>query len=310
MNDDLIRHVIRRHSLEDAVKTLSQELNTSELTSILMHVFARRTEKVDTPAMTLAMSSDRFVQPSTISPAVYHAFDGKVWEMLPKDFEPIELSPLAPLGTVQSMAPVDSGQVVTTLRSYEVLSDPTNMLALIAAHRRRRIPGKQRTETHLSASHRVVRAQLPQHPGHTASFRLLSMISAGRDSGSYIFETRWMAGHIQFYLDLIRSFPTSEHVQCDVVIKAFADIGIEWDRIPIIGERDHVSISHQVVSMPGWSYYHPLRFQINLHVHGQIINIADGGMVNWTQRLLSDKKERLLISGLGTELFCKLFLDT
>ena len=30
-------------------------------------------------------------------------------------------------------------------------------------------------------------------------------------------------------------------------------------------------------------------------------NVADGGFVDWTQRLLSDRKERCLISGVGIE---------
>ena len=35
--------------------------------------------------------------------------------------------------------------------------------------------------------------------------------------------------------------------------------------------------------------------------------LADGGFTNWTQKLLSDKKERLLISGMGTERIHALF---
>jgi hypothetical protein len=31
--------------------------------------------------------------------------------------------------------------------------------------------------------------------------------------------------------------------------------------------------------------------------------LVDGGFTNWTQQLLSDRKERLLISGLGSERF-------
>jgi hypothetical protein len=33
--------------------------------------------------------------------------------------------------------------------------------------------------------------------------------------------------------------------------------------------------------------------------------IADGGFVDWTQRLLENKKERLLISGFGLEMLVK-----
>jgi hypothetical protein len=35
--------------------------------------------------------------------------------------------------------------------------------------------------------------------------------------------------------------------------------------------------------------------------------LVDGGFTTWTQQLLNNRKERLLISGLGTELFCSHF---
>jgi hypothetical protein len=34
---------------------------------------------------------------------------------------------------------------------------------------------------------------------------------------------------------------------------------------------------------------------------GQPFEIADGGLVDWTQRLVPSRKERLMISGLGVE---------
>jgi hypothetical protein len=37
------------------------------------------------------------------------------------------------------------------------------------------------------------------------------------------------------------------------------------------------------------------------------MELADGGFTTWTQQLLSNRKERLLISGLGVERFCANF---
>jgi len=34
--------------------------------------------------------------------------------------------------------------------------------------------------------------------------------------------------------------------------------------------------------------------------------LSDGGFVDWTQKLIPDKKHRLLISGVGTELIHKM----
>ena len=40
---------------------------------------------------------------------------------------------------------------------------------------------------------------------------------------------------------------------------------------------------------------------------GVTLNLADGGFTDWTRRLLSNAKERLLVSGLGIELLPKRF---
>ena len=42
-------------------------------------------------------------------------------------------------------------------------------------------------------------------------------------------------------------------------------------------------------------------------INGRRMNLADGGMTNWTQRLLSNAKERLFVSGMGIELLAKCF---
>jgi hypothetical protein len=34
-------------------------------------------------------------------------------------------------------------------------------------------------------------------------------------------------------------------------------------------------------------------------------SVADGGTTDWTQRLLSDRKERLLVSAIGTEMLAR-----
>ena len=40
---------------------------------------------------------------------------------------------------------------------------------------------------------------------------------------------------------------------------------------------------------------------------GSDVFLVDGGFTDWTQKLLSDRKERLLISGMGTERFLVCF---
>jgi len=55
-------------------------------------------------------------------------------------------------------------------------------------------------------------------------------------------------------------------------------------------------------------YYSGVRFQMYARdPAGTDYFIVDGGFTDWTQQLLSNRKERLLISGVGSERFVSLF---
>jgi hypothetical protein len=49
-----------------------------------------------------------------------------------------------------------------------------------------------------------------------------------------------------------------------------------------------------------------VQVKIVIKKNGRELEIADGGMVDWTQKLLNDKKERYCIFGFGLELMIKL----
>ena len=58
----------------------------------------------------------------------------------------------------------------------------------------------------------------------------------------------------------------------------------------------------------GQGYYSGVRFQIYARDKaGTDYFIVDGGFTDWTQQLLSNRKERLLISGMGSERFVSCF---
>ena len=58
----------------------------------------------------------------------------------------------------------------------------------------------------------------------------------------------------------------------------------------------------------GHDYYAAVCFHIYIKDNmGVERALADGGFTSWTQQLLNNQKERLLISGIGTELVCSLF---
>ena len=49
------------------------------------------------------------------------------------------------------------------------------------------------------------------------------------------------------------------------------------------------------------TYYPTISFTLEATIGDASIFVADGGEVDWTARLLSDRKERCLISGIGTQ---------
>jgi hypothetical protein len=58
----------------------------------------------------------------------------------------------------------------------------------------------------------------------------------------------------------------------------------------------------------GRGYYLDLCFHIHATAtSGQRLELVDGGSVNWTQQFLSNAKERLVISGIGSERLCTKF---
>ena len=57
------------------------------------------------------------------------------------------------------------------------------------------------------------------------------------------------------------------------------------------------------------NYYKGIQFAI-IEIDRKEIEIADGGFVDWTQQLLENKKERMLISGLGIEYLARIFCSS
>jgi hypothetical protein len=58
----------------------------------------------------------------------------------------------------------------------------------------------------------------------------------------------------------------------------------------------------------GKNYYRRLRFMINItNAQNMSYDLVDGGFTDWTSALMKNNKERLMTSGIGTELLLKAF---
>lgn len=110
----------------------------------------------------------------------------------------------------------------------------------------------------------------PTKPPATPHFRLLALCSAGRASE----EAALLDEHLGFYVQLLERLEAG----------------------PIAVDREPRTRA----------YYVDGTFGISLG--GQ--EVVEGGYVDWTQILLGDRKERLLISGIGTEFAARIVTST
>jgi hypothetical protein len=75
----------------------------------------------------------------------------------------------------------------------------------------------------------------------------------------------------------------------------------------IASEFPEVPVRLDLGRLEGLRYYEGLCFRIRLLGPPGALAVIDGGFTGWTQALLADRKERLLTSGMGSELCCKMY---
>jgi hypothetical protein len=318
MTEKILARILRETGVDNLLDVLGDKLASTDLQSLLLAVFRRRAAH-QTPRRVLEQyEQNAFVRPSLADVGALLELDKLAFSLAVPSFEPVELSPLAPLGTSSALGPVDQNKVVTTIRNTEVVSDSTNVLTLECALRRR---AQRREATHtqdlvrLCASHRFVRAQRYNAPNLRAHFRMFTLCTGGRGVGAGHFEATALTEQLNFYLGFLGSLERHGY--------QLAEVRVSFT--PLAGDRERDYLQEQVMSplaeqfpstrlefdpnpttTPG--YYEWVRFQIYASdSQGVEYMIGDGGFNNWTQKLLSDRRERLLTSGIATERIVTLF---
>jgi hypothetical protein len=322
MSNPMLERIQREAGIPNLIDVLVERLTPTDLQSLMLEVYRRRAADIQPGQLLERYEKDRFVRPAESDPALLAHLDLLAWSLLPEQYTALELSPVCALGTNATVATVDQNKIVTTIRNSEVVADVTNVLALECASRRRQLlrqHQQSRERIHLCASQRVVRAQATQNaPAMLAHFHLLGLCTAGRDEGSFQFETGNLREHLAFYIQLLRALPrlglAAQHVRI-----AFTDLEegrrtralTEQVLQPLMRTYPDVTCAFDPERTGGRGYYTGACFHIYAtNPAGREFELIDGGFTTWTQQLLSNKKERLLISGLGSERLCSLFNAT
>jgi hypothetical protein len=291
-----------RSGLSDAAyAALAETLPASELWTLLLRVLEQRSQRT-TAALHQQWRNDRFVQPSYIDQRTLVELDSHLLAEAAQ-FEAVELSPLAPLGVCSSVALGSQNRVVATIRGTEVVSDPTNVLALESARRLRADP---ESIVRFATSHRCVRAQeVPKLPGFAATFRIFCMTTAGHERKDQSFITAALLEHVQTHLRALDRLERHGY--------AFPDRSL---RILVRPEREAIAqrLAASLTQLPvtieplEHRYYDGIRFMLSARSATDApIPLIDGGAFDWLHKLASNHKLVFVASAIGSQLAAYLY---
>jgi len=290
-------------SIDETLRqTLTQGLTATELWSLLLSVLEQRAAQ-RTPAMVRQQwQNDRFVQPCAVNQRTLSELDSHLLAAA-AEFEALELSPLAPLASTSAVALTSQNRVVSTARGTEVVSDPTNVLALECAKRLREAPG---AVIKLTTSHRCVRAQaIPKRPGFAAHFRMFCLASAAHEREDHGFVTEALIEQIRTHISALDRLEQHGY--------RFPERTLRLLSTP---ERSHLArrIAAAIPEIPATlaplehKYYDGLRFMLDAGTpDGNAIPLIDGGAFDWLRKLTDNNRMVYVASGMGSQLAAMLF---
>jgi hypothetical protein len=290
-------------SVDEALRdALARGMAPTELWSLLLAVFELRAGQ-RTPAMVRQQwETDRFVQPCAVDQRTLNQLDAHLLDAA-SDFEALELSPLAPLATCSAVAPTSQNRIVSTARGTEVVSDPTNVLALECARRLRQAPD---SVVKLTTSHRCVRAQaVPKRPGFAAHFRMFCLATAGHERKDHAFITEALTHHIGTHMTALDRLEQHGY--------HFPD-----RRLRLLATPDRMHLARRIATAIGelptaiepleHPYYDGLRFMLDAGTpDGSPVPLIDGGAFGWLRQLTANDRMVFVASGMGSQLAAMMF---
>jgi hypothetical protein len=287
---------------EPGFAALAEGMPASQVWSLLLSVIERRSMSRTPSTVLQQWETDRFVLPAPVDQRTFVELDSHLLAAA-KGFEALELSPLAPLAACSSVALTSQNRTVATIRGTEVVSDPTNVLALESA---RRLRQDSRQVVRLATCHRCVRAQpFPKLPGFAAHFRIFCMTTAGRETQDRAFLTTALVEHIQTHLSALDRLEQHGYHFGERHLHILATPENEALRTRIATEVRNVPVSTSPLKQ---GYYDGLRFRIDVGgTANEAIPLIDGGAFDWLRKLTSNQKLSLVASGMGSQLAAHLF---
>lgn len=287
-------------------ETLAERLPASALWSLLLDLVARRAARRTPVELLRQWERDGFTQPAAFDQRQLHALDGHLLAAA-TDFEAIELSPVAPLGVCSVLGLGSQNRILSALRGTEVVADPTNVLALECARRLRRDPLRV---VRLMTNHRCVRTQpFPKQAGFAPHFRIMCLVTAGRERKDQRFVSDELTHHIRTYLAILDRLEQHGYHFPDRQVRLLATEPLAAIADRIAAEiSDVANVTIERGPLDNKPYYHGIRLTISARgPDGEPKPFIDGGIFDWVGVLTSNRKQMYIASALGTQAVAAVF---
>lgn len=299
----ILQKIYGRLSKDNFIDDIATKLSGTEFNSLMLEIFRKRSETIMPAQLLKEFEQNRFVQPAKTDTIKSREIELDWLKYADsRGFSVLTLSPLAPFGCCAAVGPVSQNKVLSSLKGTEVVSDITNVLALKTALEFKGETDKNKLARYATV-HRHVRTQYFDNPNFSAHFSLFCMVTGGFDKGSFLFEIKHLHEHISVILSLLKRYFAPDEMYIKFYFKSqnerFSNLikqdGNVWSNMKCTFITDLEN-----------KYYQTVQFKLFTRINNEEINIADGGIVDWMQKITGNKKHRLLISGVGLELMQRL----
>lgn len=307
MGNEIIRKILEKSGNKDLLDILTKKLSFTELNSLLLEVYRLRCNDIKPADLIRNYEGNRYVKPAAEDPLKLRRLELDLLKAAKAfSFTPIELSPVVPLGACSGIGLVNQNNILSSLRGTEVLSDATNSMALYISSLKKDLKKKGNSGDDkllkFCTVHRHIRTQKLVNPRFTPHFTIFCMVTSRRDTGSHSFEKENILEHLNFYKAVLMDLAHTETIK----LKLFkiGDDEISTNSFKVVTEhiRNNMEADINIVndmSRLANQYYKGIQFKIYVNIDGREVEAADGGFVDWSQKLLGNKKERMMISAIG-----------
>lgn len=294
-----LQKILTKTALPELLEILSERLNQSELTTLMLEVYRRKTEALRPSELLARLPQNRFAQPAEMDPIALRAGETSALKLAREaGFKLVELGPVTLLGSSSVYGRIHQNNVLSALRNCEVIADPSNLLCLLMSQEISRAEG---AALHWFCSHRTLRTALFEGPGRYAHFQMLAACSLLRSrQPEPLLEIVWQ--HLRLQQAIFAHFGL-EQLHLKIWLKnQRRELGTALlKQLEASGD-----FAWEQASDSGTDYYQGFQVKTFAHLKGIEIELADCGLVPWAAELKGDGHLQCLISGIGLERLLRL----